>query len=183
MAAGDLISVDPGIGGCSWARFEGGRLLACGMARVKAEGSIPTRAAEAVAALRAATGYEVTLRHVVEWPQVYREGHRGDAGGRGRDADPNDLLGLAAIAGAIAAHVNVETIRPADWKGNLPKPKRGQPYVVATRVASRLEGAERLAWDQGYASVPQSLRHNVADAVGIGLHALGRFERKRVYAR
>jgi hypothetical protein len=102
---------------------------------------------------------------IIEMPQTY--------GGRAARGDTNDLIALGATVGAIEhmaraiLGIHVSNVRPSDWKGQIPKPKRaGDPYVVETRVNAVLSSKEdhgvqwptarRLCWD-------------VADSIGIGL--------------
>jgi hypothetical protein len=115
---------------------------------------------------------------VYEWPQVYRAARA--------PGDPNDLLGLVAVAAAVAsklgtinefahrAAIDIIDPTPADWSQGLPKALTGDPWksVRGVRVSSRLSPAE-------LALVPKS--HDAIDGVGIGLWALGRFEPRRVF--
>jgi hypothetical protein len=116
---------------------------------------------------------------VYEWPQVYRAARA--------PGDPNDLLGLVAVGAGVAAclealaaernsrdgSLTIYTPLPSEWAGQLPKTKSGDPWesLRGQRVSSRLSSQER-------ALVPKS--HDALDAVGIGLWALGRFERRLV---
>lgn len=106
----------------------------------------------------------------VEYPHDQRRGARTD-----------DLIKLAATAGAIAARleelfdVRPEFLLPSAWKGSTPKPKRvADPYVVAVR-AQRTLSAYELERVQLPTSVQQ--QWDVWDAVGIGLWASGRLRR------
>jgi hypothetical protein len=113
-----------------------------------------------------------------ERPQTYRPTKsKGDA---------NDLHGLAAIGNGLAvlarwswsAHdvrVEVTSYTPQEWTGCTSKDTRGPAWENprAERIRVRLSPDE-------LALVPA--QHDVIDAVGIGLHALGRFARRRVYA-
>lgn len=115
---------------------------------------------------------------VYEWPQVYRAARSL--------GDPNDLLGLVAVAAAAAsklatinslthgAQLDIIDPKPDEWADRLPKAVKGDPWtsVRGVRVASRLSTAER-------ALVPKS--HDAIDSVGIGLWALDRFEPRRVF--
>lgn len=82
------------------------------------------------------------------------------------------------FAGALyAGHVGarVETVYPDEWKGGTSKravSKGGtELYVVERRVLEILSPAERarIEWPSA-----KGKRHNVADALGLGLFALGR---------
>ncbi len=106
----------------------------------------------------------------VEWPQIYR--------GPKSKGDPNDLPGLACVAGAIAARFPGATLAaytPAEWAGQIPKVTIGNALesVRAKRILSRLSCAERKL-------VPA--QHDVIDAVGIGLFHLSRLAPRRAHA-
>lgn len=94
---------------------------------------------------------------IVELPQVYVVGK----------GDPNDLIALAFAAGRITRRfANVDTVRPAQWKGQLPKDIHHR-RVRASLTLWELEVLER-------ARIAKSKLHNVLDAVALGLWKLGR---------
>lgn len=98
---------------------------------------------------------------VLEWPQVYQ-------GGR-QKGDPNDLLPLAALNGALRTLFPAPRLhlpRPSDWKGQVPKD------IMGARILSKLTAEEKAVWNA--AQFPKSLAHNVLDAVGLGLYSLRR---------
>jgi hypothetical protein len=97
-------------------------------------------------------------RVVIEIPQVYPA----------HPVPPNDLITLAFLAGRYAgrATCEVSTVFPHQWKGNLSK------EVCAARVRFRLSPEEKKVVDE--LRVPAKQLHNVMDAIGIGLFALGR---------
>lgn len=97
-------------------------------------------------------------RVVIELPQVYPS----------HPVPPNDLVTLAFLAGRYAGRPagEVFTVFPHEWKGNLPK------EVCAARVRARLSEDERAVIDA--CDVPKGQKHNVLDAIGIGLFALRR---------
>lgn len=105
---------------------------------------------------------------VAEMPQVYTWGK-----GKG---DPNDLLPLAAIVGGLVSCVRWQTIttyKPRQWKGTI------DGDTLVARIATRGVGA--LLTEQEFAAadpVCKTLAHNMWDAVGIGLHCLGRLTRR-----
>lgn len=112
---------------------------------------------------------------VYERPQVY-------AASKSK-GDPNDLVPLAAIGAAVVAmqcarrrinYPEIMTPTPAEWIGQLPKMTRGKALASprAIRIMSRLSEAEK-------ALVPD--QHDAIDAVGLGLHALGRLGVRRVF--
>lgn len=90
-----------------------------------------------------------------ELPQIYREAKL--------KGDPNDLMDLAAVVGALCALIPTETIRiylPREWKGQVPK------EIVHQRVKQRLSIDEMT---NVHMPPQKSLAHNVWDAIGIGL--------------
>lgn len=171
-----LLAIDPGLRGCGCALFDDGVLRAA--AYVRGEG-VP----EDLLMLARATALGVQWwvaerttpypdRLVLELPQTY--------GGRASRGDANDLLALAAVDGAVAVLfplTSVQAIRPHQWKGGVPKPKsaRGK-YIVQERILERLsaEEQERITWSKA-----EKLKWDVADAIGVGLWALGRFGCRR----
>lgn len=101
-------------------------------------------------------------RVIVEMPEVYP----------GSKVNPNDLIKLAAKAGAVLGRYYLlpcQTVAPKTWKGQLPKPaKASDPYIVAERIKRKLDCAKVEAL-----GLPPSLKHNVYDAVGLALYAIG----------
>lgn len=162
-----LLAIDPGLRCCGVALAEDGRLVACGLVKnphkVARNGIAWGAMAQEVALWARPFGDIERVR--CETPQVYLPGHTA-----GKRVDPSDLLNLQGVVGAICATFDrVETVLPSDWKGQLPKD------VCEGRVKLRLDEAEREVLAGVY--LPPSLRHNVADAVGILLDGLGRFKR------
>lgn len=99
---------------------------------------------------------EFAERYVIELPEIRVQG-----GGKG---DPNQMVRLAFAVGAWHAqwYVNkarIDLIRPHAWKGNVPK------EIMTQRILRSLTDAERKI---------AGTDHNVIDAVGLGLHVLGR---------
>lgn len=81
---------------------------------------------------------------------------------------PNDILKLAMNAaewGGLyrALAVDVHYVEPAQWKGQVPK------ATHHARVWAALSDAERDVVDLGGRGVAPSKRHNMLDAVGLGL--------------
>jgi hypothetical protein len=90
---------------------------------------------------------------VIEWPEVYVSGR----------SDPNDLLLLAGVVGAIVGQFDwrgVYSYRPKDWKGQVPK------EIHNDRVLQKL--SQKIQTDLG--RIPKTYRHNVIDACGLALH-------------
>ena len=157
-----LLAVDPGIRGSGIAVFNHGTLVHASYVRsTRAHGDGPAEVlAMAQAIMTRCTNHFLAVTEiVVEWPQVYRAGKL--------KGDPNDLLPLAAVAGALAAIKSgaiSSRYRPNEWKGQLPKD------VANARVLARLTAFEHPTIE----STPKPHLHNVIDAIGIGLHHLGR---------
>lgn len=98
----------------------------------------------------------------IEKPQVYTQRKQG--------GDPNDLITVALNAGAFGmcaefCGADVLVYRPHKWKGQVPKKiaiKRFKRKLVAEEIA-RIELPSA-----------RSLRHNIWDAIGVGLYYWGR---------
>jgi hypothetical protein len=186
----DFVAVDPGLNCSGFAVFVGGRLTAAGTATVPRDaGCVPARASLMAArivfevlGIVAPVGGGISVSTasnllVIEWPRIYVDGSGRLRYGDGRD--PNALLGLCAVAGALAANFEVvEAVEPAEWKGQVPKPKRrADEYIVTRRAQKRLDAAECAA----VAGLPESA-WDAWDAVGLGLWRLGRMSRPVVTA-
>lgn len=107
---------------------------------------------------------------VIEKPRIYPGPSRDKAGNM---RDLNDLIDLACVAGGIAALFDTQqiiTVYPADWKGQMPKEKMNK------RVLDTLTPEERKCIQ----SVGK-LDHNTLDAIGIGLHYLGRLNKRVIH--
>lgn len=177
-----LVAIDPGLRAAGVAVFRSdGTLVAASCERNRARGEKSTDALDVVVELagyvtkfvRDAIPKGSPVRVVSEWPRVYqRPKSKGD---------PNDLLPLSACAAACAARLKAESVasvRPDEWKGQMPTER-----VIEGRVLDRLTIEEARVYAAACAKAGKTLSHNVTDAVGIGLHALGRFEPVRAIAR
>lgn len=172
---GVVIALDPSVRSAGLAVFVGGDLTHASRHHFKVVDSEPkaSRVMRIAHSLRAAitltsTAFGDDTTYVYEWPQIYtREKSKGN---------PNGLLLTFApalvLAGLLPQH-KVLAPTPAEWAGQTKKATRGDPWKSqrASMIARRLAPVER-------AIVPPS--HDAIDAVGLGLWALGRFERKRV---
>ena len=172
-----LLAVDPGARGCGVALFRGGALAACAYVRNPAEvtadvGRAASAGAMALAVQRWAVGLVDDL--AVEWPRVYATAIRRGAS-RG---DPNDLLPLAGVDAALAAllaSARCSSYAPFEWKGQMSKD------AMAERIMSRLAEGE-FALLEAACDNAGAKAHNIVDAVGIGLHHLGRLAPRRALA-
>ena len=159
------LAIDPGIRGVGAAVFVDRILrVAAYVVNPATEGNGPAEIIALARAVWAWMPYRAPDEVVMEWPQVYRAGKL--------KGDPNDLLPLPAIGTAIAMKCGaVRAVRylPHEWKGNLTK------EVCHERVRERLQ-AEELPRIPVLAA---KVLHNVLDAVGVGLHHVGRLDRRR----
>jgi len=160
-------SVDPGYAkdkGIAWAGWHADRSVASvGMVRSSAR-RIEDRIAEYVQA-------DTALRHCthgiyVESPRIYNEK---------RTKKPNDILKLGLVAGSVLGAALAIQPQPAyfyspkAWKGSLPK------HVAERRMRERILTPEEIAIiERALRELPASLHNDVWDAVGVGLHGLGR---------
>ena len=179
-----LLSIDPGIRGSGAALFIDSRLIRAEYVRNPAkEGSGPRECATMAQAL-----YDWACSFVgrfdnrstlaQEIPATYS--------GRATRGDANDLFPLMGVQAALAAllpSAEVLYYRPSEWKGSIQKPLNASgevEYVITTRVKSRLSAEE-----QACVKWPSSVKYgwDVADSLGVGLAALGRFDRMRRFAR
>ena len=85
-----------------------------------------------------------------------------------RAQNPNDLLPLAYVCGAVQARIDAfDRLMPfpREWKGSVPK------EVFTRRILQRLDH-DALKIISGL-KCPAAKKHNVIDAVGLGLWGLG----------
>lgn len=158
-----LISVDPGLRVCGIAEFNNIGLLVWAELlknpERKARGPEAWFALADVASATITWGLSRPLTYACEVPQVYR-------GPKGK-GDPADLIEIAGVAAAIGCRLlpaEAFGYAPRQWKGQVPK------EVMCRRIESRLSPEEVEAIEK----CAPSLRHNVLDAIGIGLFHLGR---------
>lgn len=179
-----LVALDPGLRECGVAVFDldSGELLAAGMPtnpERKARGLATwSRMAGGVAEfvstflepLRAA-GVAVSVTVACECPQVYTAGKS--------KGDPNDLIELAGVVGRVAGELRATSERsflPREWKGTL------DGDVMVERIKARL-ASDRNEHLRVQLPRAQDKHHNVWDAVGIGLHVVGRLAPRKVFPR
>lgn len=106
------------------------------------------------------SAYRVTL---IEKPRLYN--------GRAARGDGNDLITLAITVGQLIEKVeNAYLVEPTVWKGNVPKKNAQGVNLIKERALNKLSKEELSDIKLPAAS----LEHNVWDAIGIGLWALGR---------
>ena len=151
-----LISIDPGKKSIAWAYLRNGILVDCGLLQHHNPVALGTKMEETIDLK------DIKPDHVViEKPQIYQQKHWV--------GDPNDLIDVA-IAGGVAANAidcpSTEFILPREWKGQTPKD------ISNKRTLKQLTDIERQIFDS--IAIRGSLRHNVIDAIGIGVWRLKR---------
>lgn len=148
-----LLAVDPAKKATGWAYFLSNRLHECGLVREK---TVPGMIEKLRFELASLDPDDV----VVEGQRVVER----------RRERKQDLIDVALVAGSVlgmfASSAKLhDPIMPEVWKGQTPKD------ICGRRVLQVLLPQEKAA----IVSVPESLEHNVLDAIGIGLYHLGRF--------
>jgi hypothetical protein len=140
-----LLTIDPGLD-TGWAVWKGMTLSTAGL------GDVP--------------------RNVVDLTDVWIESQVIYPRSKAR---PEDIVTLAVSAGHAAGVCSVvypaavvHWVAPATWKGQVPKD------IHHTRVWAILADRERAIIDLACRGVAPSKRHNVMDAVGLGLYTLQR---------
>lgn len=144
-----LLAIDPGTV-TGWAVFgKEGRLVGCGLGDPRSERSY-------------FFGSNTVARVVIEHPKIYPGG---------RTKNPDDIAKLAGKAGEWHGRFEAngpEYVYPHQWKGSTPK------EIQHARDWAKLSEAERAVVDAAGRGIAPSKRHNMLDAVGIGLFAVGR---------
>lgn len=140
-----LIAVDPGVHACGVAWFDEGVLLRAEYRTEPLAGGVFP------------IGDMPKTTCICEIPQVY-------AGDGAKKAAA--LIDLAVAAGRMTGQLETKYVRPASWKGQVPKD------IHHARVRACLTEAERAVL--GACDCSKSKLHNVLDAIGLGLKTLGR---------
>jgi hypothetical protein len=162
-----LLSLDPGKRACGCALWWDGMLVSAELVKGAKTGD---RAEAWGPMVRAVWGWTIResgktkAQHspelVIEWQTTY--------GGRASRGDTRDLLDLSAITGALCyafGSARPTVYLPAEWKHAMPT------EVLWPRCEKRLSAEEQatITWPTA-----KSARHNIMDAIGIGLKHLGR---------
>lgn len=180
-----MVSVDPGLRACGVAVWVDGRLVGAwleknaikvargGEAWRTMAGAVVRHSAILAIQTAAARSLDYSSAErtlVVERPLVYPK-QLGNAARRGgMKQDPNDVVRLNGVVGALVGRVDdtwaVVTPMPYQWKGKKKKLKVIDPAKYVSLGLSRAE-AEVTVWPAA------SLRHNVLDAILLGKWWLG----------
>lgn len=164
----NLFAVDPGLRGCGVAIFDEDTKALLRADYVK--GSAAGERAEAWRAMADsvwswAEPWKTYTKMVIEFPQVRQRGSQRAAK---RGTDPNDLIQLAAVVGALVCIRSLRTVPivylPEEWKGQVPK------EIHHERARARLSSVELAVLPK----LAKNILHNTMDAVALGLTHLGR---------
>jgi hypothetical protein len=168
-----LVSIDPGLPACGVAVYdEAGALMRAALVRnvAESEADLPRRWQKMALSVTEWIGKRpLATELVVEMPQIYKTAQQ--------EGDQNDLVALAGVTSALCTLVFASTARivyPRQWKGTLEK------AAMVERIKGRLSPEEH---SRVHLPTAASLQHNVWDGIGIGLHAFGRLDPKRVFPR
>lgn len=154
-----LLAIDPGLA-TGWAVFALGEgpgpehLLGCGLTSIDKIGNDPFG------------GYDDGItKAIIESPKIYPGG---------RTKNPNDVLKVARNAGEWAGKflcegIPVEYVEPAQWKGGQ-TPKD----IQHARDWAKLSCEEQEIVNAAGKGMPVSKRHNMLDAISIGLSRVKR---------
>jgi hypothetical protein len=154
-----LLAIDPGAD-TGWAVFDAvRRLTLCGLYDGEKHRQIPGSADLASISPH---------RLLIECPKLRPFGEK----------NPNAILAVARNAGEWAGRfaffAPAEYLTPNEWKGSTPK------EIDHARTWAKLDALEQGIVDRFFTSAPgraglaPSKRHNVLDAIGIGLFGVGR---------
>jgi len=145
---GMLLAIDPG-NDTGWALFDNGRrLAACGLGEPELPGPVDDL--------------------IIECPELRPHGEK----------NPNAILKLARNAGEWCGRLRAiprqRYVRPNDWKGSTSK------SISHARTWGKLDDKEKDIVDAAFKSaagrdgMAASKRHNVLDAIGLGLFGVAR---------
>jgi len=175
-----ILAIDPGLRHCGCALFDRAELLAAVL--VKNPDKKGRGPATAMQMAQAVMGWVMDAARVsaietlvLEYPRVYPGL---------RDNDPNDLIELACVDGALAGWLVIGKVvhyYPSDWKGQTPANPTARQILkrLSTIEKGGIENIdaffEALRLAEGRGRDVAHSAHNTLDAVGIGLKYLGRF--------
>lgn len=158
-----LIAIDPGLRNIGLAIFDRGELQDACLVRETTNPRSAYDHSQVVEALKSRLPcLDPGTEGVIEQPQIYRTAHQ-----RGSQSD---LIDLASVVGAVAEALAQRGVRstyvlPRTWKGQLSK------EISEGRSRKLLNSDER---ERINLPTQAGLRHNVWDAIGIGLWAVKR---------
>lgn len=164
-----IIAIDPGFRDCGVAVFRDGTLVRCDHVKSKATGLVEaiqfSQTADAVMEFVSDVVEDGHFDLAIEYPQQYANS----------PAPRESVQKLVGVIGALAARVQatscglsvrVTTYKPREWKGQVPK------EIMFDRILSRLNEDE----NETLPALSKTRLSHVYDAIGIGLHHLGRLK-------
>lgn len=162
-----IVAIDPGFRDCGVAVFGHDVLVHCDHVKSDATGLVEavqfSETARSVVDFVASCGVGNIFDLVIEYPQQYARS----------PAPRESVQRLVGVIGSLVSQfhqktgglgVKVTTYKPREWKGQVPK------EVMQNRILKRLS-------DQEFDRIPKMSRTRVShvyDAIGIGLHHMGR---------
>ena len=152
---GTLLSIDPGKHEIGYSYFTKKILVFCGLLPTK------NKKLKSLECIKIAGKYLNPKNIIIEKPQVYQQ--------EKQKGDPNDLIDLARVIGKIEyilRESKIELCLPKTWKGQVPK------KIMNNRIIEKLHPPEKKILSK--VKIPDSKKHNVIDAIGIGLWYLER---------
>ena len=165
-----ILAIDPGLRGSGVAYFEDGHLVRAGY--VKSPEKVRTGAPAWFAMSDAIDAWAPTNPGliVIEQQRLRPGKEKGN---------PQNMMELQGVVGTVLGYYHRNTITeawyPEQWKGSVKK------EVMTARILHRLTLEEFQILDA--VKCAESLKHNVIDAIGIGLFHLGRLKHERLIAR
>lgn len=149
-------AIDPGKKQCAAALFLNRELWAV---------DFVVRAQSGIISKPAAKGELIVIEQPVSYPNS--------------PVDPNDLIEIAVMGAEVAGRFirpggKIVHVKPNEWKGTVPK------EITAARTREILSDIENVRMDEWLSKHKRGIRHNLLDAVGIGLFTLGRAGRGMV---
>jgi hypothetical protein len=156
-----LAAVDPSLRSTGVAIFEGLALMRAWLHVGQTGPDLALRVRISATGLADELAKYKASRVVIERPRTYH--------GRAAKGSTQDLLDLSVYVGALAQAcvdrgIEPQLILPQTWKGSAPK------EITSARTIAALDPSESAV----IMPCPASLRHNVLDAIGIGLSTLCR---------
>lgn len=170
-----LLAIDPGKNALGWAYVEGGGHIVCAGV-VRSEKSTQVGGDDiAQVAQYVLRQLQIVLRQLPPIAALVIEKMRVYPGPKGAQTNPNDLIDLSYLSGGVhmlpevPVDVRAVLVEPKDWKGQVPKEK-----MVEYRIKPSLSPFEQQLVKASMQTVPEHLKHNGWDAVGIALWGMKR---------
>lgn len=157
-----ILSVDPGVKATGIAIFEHKKLVHCDVVRPFVVLNQLKNLADIVENVAKQWEHHMGgLIHpevlIVERPQIYQQAML--------KGDPNDLIPLAVLAGMLWERFKPQNVilpLPKEWKGQVPK------NIHIKKTIANLSKQEKDLMVDALLRVPEYLRHNGYDAIGLG---------------